>query len=194
MSDLVSIPHEKSDLRFEMPSSSAAYADRDHFFWTAEMVQVYLVTRRVMWQGRIWERRGVCNRCGECCRWKNPLTSEMWAASFPRLEAAVEKGEYPAQLSLVVPYAEGNKHWCRNLRFSPTQGQFHCVIWDRYGYFGLPDICAVEPCTPRLDQDPNWAEEYPNCSLRFEDVTELYLDEGNESPGCDSGLCPVPDP
>jgi hypothetical protein len=185
MADFLSIPHDESTLVIEPPGPSALFADRDHFLWTDELVATYLRTRRVMWQGQIWERSGVCNRCGACCRWDEPVRFSLWAASFVTMEQQGEEGKWPQYISVFQPDWV-DLFWCRYLKHpgKPVIGHkplpprdYYCNIWARHGFSALPAICQVEPCTPRHDQNPTWFERHPMCPLQFEDVTRVYIPE-----------------
>jgi len=187
MADFLTIPHEKSTLVIEAPGPLAQFADRDHFLWTDELVQTYLRTRRVMWQGEIWERSGLCNRCGACCRWDEPVPFGQWAASYVAMEREWKENSCPIYISVLEPDWEG-LFWCNHLMHpsQPVNAQvvlpprdYHCQMWDAHGYFGLHAICQVEPCTPRHDQKPTWFERHPLCSLHFENVTERYIPAGD---------------
>lgn len=199
MADFLTIPHEKSTLVIEPPGPLAPFADRDHFLWTDELVQTYLRTRRVLWQGEIWERSGVCNQCGACCRWDERVPFGLWASSYTTMEREWKENRWPLYISQLQPDREG-LFWCRYLhhpaggwwmrhdewRWPKTGGvaglptcDYYCTIWSRQGFSGLPAICQVEPCTPRHDQEPTWFERHPLCSLHFEDVTQVYIPAGD---------------
>ena len=146
------------------------YADRDKYPWDKENVRLYLKTKRVKWGNRIWQKQGICNQCGDCCKMDYFLPESEWVRSYIGDEERLQKGNHLGAQCRKKAEKDG-WFWCNKLE-KKADGNYECAIWRDKGFKSLPIICQIEPVDPRNGE---WKDKYPNCSLSFKDITNKYL-------------------